>query len=246
MQRVSNKIALVTGGSRGIGAAIVKRLAREGAIVHFTYLQAKEKAEQLEKILSDEGLRVKAIKADNGQAGEITKVVEGIISEHGRLDILVNSAGIYIGKAIEEHSIKDYDDTFAVNVRAVTEACLAAAKCMNENGRIITIGSTMGERVPFAGGTFYSMSKSALLGLTRGLARDLGTKNITVNLVQPGPVDTDMNPENSTGADFQRSMMAIPKYGKPEHIAGMVAYIASEEAGYATGTVFTMDGGTNC
>ena len=245
MQRLSNKIALVTGGSRGIGAAIVKRLAQEGATVHFTYLNGKEKALELEKALTNDGLKVKSIRADSAVAGEITKVIDSIMQQHSNLDLLVNSAGIYIGKAIEEHSMADYDATFSVNVRAVTEACLAASKCMNTNGRIITIGSTMGERVPFAGGTFYSMSKSALIGLTKGLARDLGPKDITVNLVQPGPVNTDMNPEDSPSADFQRSMMAIPRYGKPEHIAGMVAYLASEEAAYTTGAMFTIDGGTN-
>jgi 3-oxoacyl-[acyl-carrier protein] reductase len=245
METLQNKVALVTGGSRGIGAAIVKRLAEQGAVVHFTYANGQQKAEETVSSLVEQGLQARAIRADNAVDGEISKVIEGIIEEHGRFDILVNSAGIFLGKPFHEHTMNDFDTTFAVNVRSVTEACLAAAKWMNPNGRIVTIGSGMADKVPFAGATLYTMSKSALQGLTKSLARELGPKEITVNLVQPGSVNTDMNPENSDSADFQRSLMAIPKYGRPAHIAAMVSYLVSEDAAYTTGAVFTIDGGAN-
>ncbi len=245
MNTLENKVALVTGGSRGIGAAIVKRLAEQGAIVHFTYANNQKAAEDTVDLLTEKGYRVKAIRADHAVSGEVSQVVKSITEEHGRFDILVNSAGIFIGKPFHEHTIEDFDATFAVNVRSVTEACIAAANLMDRNGRIVTIGSGMADKVPFAGATLYTMSKSALQGLTKSLARELGPKEITVNLVQPGSVNTDMNPDNSDSADFQRSLMAIPKYGKPEHIAGIVSYLVSDEADYTTGAVFTVDGGAN-
>eukprot|EP01133_Synstelium_polycarpum_P011870 gene11870-13834_t len=245
MKTLKDKIALVTGGSRGIGAAIVKRLAKDGATVTFTYVKGKAAAQALEKELQEEGLIVQGVQADNAVAGELGQVIETLIKTHGAFDILVNSAGIYIGKAIEEHVLEDYDQIFAVNVRSVVESCLAAAKHMNSSGRIINIGSNMAQRLPFAQGTLYAMSKSALIGLTKGLARDLGPKGITVNLVQPGSVNTDMNPENSGHADYQRSLMAIPKFGRPRHIADMVAFLAQPEADYSTGALFTIDGGSN-
>lgn len=244
METFKNKIALVTGGSRGIGAAIVKRLAQQGATVIFTYVNGKEQAQQLENDLTKKGFNAQAVKADNSVEGELTNVINSIISQYGNFDILVNSAGIYIGKPFEEHTLEDYRKTFDINVRAVVEACIAAANKMSPSGRIITIGSCMADKVSFAQGTLYSMSKSALIGLTKGLARDLGPKKITVNLIQPGPVNTDMNPQDSPAADFQRSLMAIPEFGKPEHIAGMAAYLASQEAGYTTGGIFNIDGGT--
>lgn len=247
MQNLKNKIAFVTGGSRGIGAGIVKRLAADGAKVAFTYVNGKEKAEALVASLAERGLKAIALQADNAQEGAVTKAIEQTIAEFGQLDILVNSAGIYVGKPIEEHSLTDYDEIMDINVRSVFEACLAASRKMENNGRIITIGSNMADRSASVQATLYSMSKSALVGLTKGLARDLGAKDITVNLIQPGPVDTDMNsadPENNASSDFQRSMMAIPRYGKPEHIAGAVAFLASPDNGYTTGSIITIDGGT--
>ena len=246
MQTLKNKVALVTGGSRGMGAAIVKRLAQDGASVAFTYVAATEKAERLIQELSEKGFQAIAIKADNAEEGAVTAAIEKAIGTFGKLDILVNNAGMYIGKPFEEHTFDDYDQTMAVNVRAVVEACLAASRKMEANGRIITIGSSMAERVPFANGTLYAMSKAALTGFTKGLARDLGPKGITVNLVQPGPVNTDMNPENGASADFQRSLLAIPKYGTPEQIANLIAYLAHPDNSYTTGSIFTIDGGTTC
>ncbi|MFD2163960.1 SDR family NAD(P)-dependent oxidoreductase [Paradesertivirga mongoliensis] len=244
-QHLNNKVALVTGGSRGIGAAIVQQLAEEGAVVYFTYVNSVREAEQLEADLSAKGCRVKAIRADSSVSGEVSRAIDDLIQKHQRFDILVNSAGVFIGKPFHEHTMEEFDEIFAINVRAVTEACLAAAKNMNLRGRIITIGSGMADKVPFAGATFYTMSKSALQGLTKSLARELGPKEITVNLVQPGSVNTDMNPEDSPSADFQRSLMAIPKYGKARHIAAMASYLVSEDAEYTTGAVFTVDGGAN-
>lgn len=244
MENLKNKVAVVTGGSRGIGAAIVKRLAKEGAMVAFTYVNGKEKADTLVSELTETGSKVLAIKADNAIEGELTAAIQKAISTFGKLDILVNSAGVYIGKPFEEHTLADYDATMAVNVKAVVEACLIAAKKMENSGRIITIGSNMADKVPAAQGTLYAMSKSALSGFTKGLSRDLGPKEITVNLVQPGPINTDMNPETSEHADFQRSLMAIKKYGRPEHIADVVAYLANPNSGYTTGSIITIDAGT--
>ena len=246
MQKLKNKIALVTGGSRGMGAAIVKQLAREGAIVTFTYVNGKQKADDLIKELAGESLNVLAIRADNAVEGEITLALTQTLEKFGRLDILVNSAGVYLSKPIEEHTMDDYRLLMDINVKAVVEGVLFAAQNMADNGRIITIGSNMADRVAFAQGTLYAMSKSALIGLTKGLARDLGPKGITVNLVQPGPVNTEMNPENGGHADYARGLMAIPKYGHPQQIADVVAFLANPAASYTTGSIITIDGGTNC
>jgi len=246
MEKLNNKVAFVTGGSRGIGAAIVERLAGEGAKVAFTYVNGKEKAEALAGKLGQAGFTVTAFQADSAVRGEISAVMAQVVANWGKLDIVVNNAGIYIGKPFEQHIMADYDQTMAVNVGAVVEACLFASQKMEHSGRIITIGSNMADKVPAAGGTLYSMSKSALVGLTKGLARDLGGRGITVNLVQPGSTNTDMNPENSEHADFQRNLMAIPAYGKPVQIAALVAYLADPESGFSTGGIFTVDGGANC
>jgi 3-oxoacyl-[acyl-carrier protein] reductase len=245
MQTLKNKVAFITGGSRGIGSAIVKKLADLGATVSFTYVNERKKAETLVKELEEKGTTVMAIKADSAQAGEVTSAIEQTISQYKTFDILINNAGIYIGKPFEEHTLDDYDKTMAINSRAVVEACIVASRKMSENGRIISIGSNMASRVASVQGTLYSMSKSALVGLTKGLARDLGPKGITVNLVQPGSTNTDMNPENSDHADFQRRLMAIPRYGRAEHIADLVAYLASPGSVFTTGGVFTIDGGAN-
>ncbi|SKC05303.1 SDR family NAD(P)-dependent oxidoreductase [Dyadobacter psychrophilus] len=247
MQNLTNKVAFVTGGSRGIGAGIVRRLAADGAKVAFTYVNGKEKADALIAELAGNGLAALALQADNAREGAVTAAIDQAIAHFGRLDILVNSAGIYVGKPFEDHTLADYDEIMNINVKSVFEACLAASRKMENNGRIITIGSNMAERSASVQSTLYSMSKSALVGFTKGLSRDLGAKDITVNLIQPGPVDTDMNPsdsESNESSDFQRSMMAIPRYGKPEHIAAAVAFLASPDNGYTTGSVITIDGGT--
>lgn len=244
MQNLKDKVAFVTGGSRGIGAAIVKRLAAAGAKVTFTYVNSKSQAEALVKELSEEGLTAVALQSDNAREGAVSAAIDRTIEHYGKLDILVNSAGVYVGKAFEEHTTEDYDYVMNVNVKSVFEACLTASRKMEQGGRIVTIGSCMADRAAVPQATLYAASKSALSGFTRGLSRDLGPKGITVNLIQPGPVDTDMNPSTSEFSDFQRGMMAIPKYGRPEHIADAVAFLASPTNSYTTGSVITIDGGT--
>jgi 3-oxoacyl-[acyl-carrier protein] reductase len=184
-----------------------------------------------------------AIQADNASPNAINEAIEKAVATFGRIDILVNNAGIYIGKPLADYTLSDFDSTMSVNVRAVFLASQKAAQYMKEGGRIITIGSNMADRVAHPTGSLYAMSKSALIGLTKGLARDLGSHGITVNLIQPGPVDTDMNPANTALADVLRNGMAIPKYGQPEDIAELAIYLASAESRFMTGASLTIDGG---
>jgi 3-oxoacyl-[acyl-carrier protein] reductase len=245
MRKLENKIALVTGGSRGIGAATVRRLAADGAKVAFTYTRSAEKAEALAAEIDAAGGRALAIAADNNKPEEVINAVNKTVENFGSLDILVSNAGVYIGKDFGEHTIDDYDQVMDVNVKAVYVAALEAVKHLKAGGRIITIGSNMADNALSAQNTLYTMSKSTLQGFTRGLARDLGPKGITVTLVQPGPIDTDMNPADSDLADFVRSKMAIPLYGTGDDIAGLVSFLASEEGKYITGSWVTIDGGLN-
>ncbi|WP_316819251.1 SDR family NAD(P)-dependent oxidoreductase [Pedobacter nyackensis] len=245
MKRLENKVALVTGGSRGIGAAIVKRLAAEGAKVVFTYGRSVEKAEAISAEIAGTGGVAVAIAADSAQPAELQAAVDKTVADFGRIDILVSNAGIYLGSPFEEHTIADYDEIMAVNVRAVYVAALAAVAHMPIGGRIITIGSNMADNAFGAQTTLYTMSKSALQGFTRGLARDLGPKGINVSLVQPGPINTDMNPDDTELADLLRGRMAVDEYGTGEDIAGLVAFLASGEGKYITGTAITIDGGLN-
>lgn len=243
MKRLQNKVVFITGGSRGIGAGIAKRMAAEGADVVITYVHAARQAQGVADEIKKLGQQALAIPVDNVLPDAITAAVEKAMAVFGRIDVLVNNAGIYIGKPLADYTLQDVDDTMAVNVRAVFLASQKAAQYMKEGARIINIGSNMAGRVAFANGTLYAMSKSALIGLTKGLARDLGPRGITVNMVQPGPVDTDMNPANSDHADILRNAMAIPQYGKPEDIAELVTYLASAESRFMTGAALTIDGG---
>lgn len=245
MKKLENKVALVTGGSRGIGAAIVRKLAADGASVSFTYSRSGEKAENIVAEITAAGGSALAILADSEDAQAVIDAVNKTVAEFGALDILVNNAGIYIGKDLTEHTLADYDQIMAVNVKAVFVAALEAVKHLKAGGRIITIGSNMADNAVGPQTTLYTMSKSALQGLTRGLARDLGPKGITVTLVQPGPIDTDMNPADSQLADFLRSKMALAEYGTAQDIAGLVAFLASEDGKYITGSWLTIDGGLN-
>lgn len=243
---LKNKRALVTGGSRGIGAAIVKRLAREGADVAFTYASSAGRADEIVKAARALGVRALAIKADSANAAAVTAAVESTVKEFGGLDILVNNAGVLLMGPIDTFALADFDRTLAVNVRAVFVATQAAVKHMKDGGRIINIGSCNAERMPFPGGGVYAMSKSALQGLVQGLARDLGPRGITINNVQPGPVDTDMNPAGSEfAAMLVKQVMAVPRYGTADEVAAMVAYLAGPEASYVTGASLTIDGGFN-
>ncbi len=241
--RFNGKVALVQGGSRGIGAAIVTRLAEEGAAVAFTYVSSQGPAEALAERINAQGGKALAIKADSADADAIRTAVQTTVDRFGRLDILVNNAGVLAIGPLAEFSLEDFDRTYAINVRSVFIASQAAARHMGEGGRIINIGSTNAERMPFAGGGPYAMSKSALVGLVKGLARDLGPQGITINNVQPGPVDTDMNPADSEFADSLMGFMAVKRYGHAEEIAGFVSYLAGPEAGYITGASLTIDGG---
>lgn len=240
---LSGQVAFVQGGSRGIGAAIVKRLARDGAAVAFTYVSSASKAEEIVATITAAGGKALAIRADSADAVSLQHAIRQTVTTFGRLDILVNNAGVLVWGNIEELTLDDLDRTLAVNIRSVFVACQEAAHHMGKGGRIINIGSTNADRIPMAGGSVYAMSKSALVGFTKGMARDLGPKGITVNNVQPGPVDTDMNPADGESAEQLKGMMALARYGKDEEIASFVAYLAGPEAGYITGASLTIDGG---
>ncbi len=242
-KKLAGKVALVTGGSRGIGAAIARRLASEGAAVAVTYNASPEKADEVVRGIKAEGSKAIAIKANSADAGEVTAAVDRTATELGGLDILVNNAGVLAFGPIADFKLEDFDRTVAINVRAVFVASQAAARHMRDGGRIINIGSTNAERMPFAGGAVYAMSKSALQGLVQGMARDLGPRGITVNNVQPGPVDTDMNPAEGGFAESLKKLMALPRYGHVNEIAAMVAYLAGPEAGFVTGANLMIDGG---
>ena len=243
MNELSGKVALVTGGSRGIGAAIAQRLAHDGAAVAFTYVTAADKAQAVAKQIDADGGRVLVIQADNADPGAVTGAVEQTAAEFGRLDILVNNAGIVIGGPLEEMTVEQADRLWAVDVRAVFAATQAAARHMSEGGRIITIGSALAERVPVPGLTLYTMVKSALTGLTKGLARDLGPRGITATVVHGGLIDTDMNPANGPAAAFLSTVPALGHYGTAGDIAATVAHLAGDGGRYITGTAITVDGG---
>ena len=240
---LSGQVAFVQGGSRGIGAAIVKRLARDGAAVAFTYVSSTSKAEELVATITAAGGKALAIRADSADAVAVQHAIRQSVTSFGRLDILVNNAGVLVWGHLEELTLDALDRTLAVNIRSVFVACQEAAHHMGKGGRIINIGSTNADRIPMAGGSVYAMSKSALVGLTKGMARDLGPRGITVNNVQPGPVDTDMNPADGESAEQLKGMMALARYGKDDEIASFVAYLAGPEAGYVTGASLTIDGG---
>jgi len=243
-RQLANKRALVTGGSRGIGAAIVKRLAHEGAHVALTYVSNPEMAEETARAARTFGVKSLAIRADSADARALVAAVEQTVSELGGIDILINSAGIAVMANIEDFRLEDLDRILAVNVRAVFVATQAAVRHMEEGGRIINIGSCNAERVPNAGLSAYAMSKAALVGLVKGLARDLGPRGITINNVQPGPVDTDMNPATSDFASMlKEQVIALHRYGTGDEIASLVAWLAGPEAGYVTGASLSIDGG---
>jgi len=241
--RLEGNVAFISGGSRGIGAAIARRLAREGAQVVIGYQASAGAADSLAASINAEGGKAVAVQADAADPAALTEAIDAAARRFGRLDILVNNAGILALGPVDEFSLADFDKTIAVNVRAVFVASQAAARHMREGGRIINISSTNALRMPFAGGAVYAMSKSALTGLAKGMARDLGARKITVNNVQPGPVDTDMNPADSDFAASMHGLMALPRHGHVDEVAGMVAYLASPEAAFVTGADLLIDGG---
>ncbi len=234
MVMFQRKSVFVLGGSRGIGAAIVRRFAADGATVTFTYAASRQAAERLS---TETGST--AILADSADRNAVITTVR----ESGPLDVLVVSSGIAIvGDALDQDP-DAIDRLFRVNVHAPYHAAVEAARQMPEGGRIIVIGSVNGDRMPFAGAASYALSKSALQGMARGLARDLGPRGITINIVQPGPTDTEFNPEDGPMKDLMHGFMAIKRHGRPAEIAGMVAWLAGPEAGFVTGAMHTIDGG---
>lgn len=239
---LSGKSALVTGGSRGIGAAIVRRLATEGAPVSFTYAVSDEKAAALVAEIETDGGRALPIKADSADPQALQRAVAETVGRFGHLDILVNNAGILLRGPLADFSLADFDRMIAVNVRAVFVATQAAVAHMGEGGRIITVGSVTADRSGFPGASVYSMTKAAVAALTRGMARDLGSRGITVNTVQPGPTETDMNTDENIRAIF-RPMLALGRLGRDSEIASLIAYLASPEASFVTGAAMTVDGG---
>lgn len=240
---LAGKVALVIGGSRGIGAAIAKRLAREGASVGLTYAGSEQKAHEVVAAIEVEGQRGLAIRADSADAEAVRNAVSETVRTHGRLDVLVNNAGIAIVKPVGEFSLDEFDRMMAVNVRGAFVAAQEASRHMGRGGRIIIIGSINGDHIPFAGGSVYAMTKAAVAGLTRGLARDLGPRGITVNNIQPGPIETDMNPVDGAFAQMVKGSIAVGRYGQADEIAGLAAYLAGPEAGYVNGASLNIDGG---
>jgi NAD(P)-dependent dehydrogenase (short-subunit alcohol dehydrogenase family) len=247
MASLAGRTALVTGGSRGIGAAIARRLAAEGADVALTYASSSAKAAAVLADIEALGRRALAIQADARDGAALQAAVARTVETLGGLDILVNNAGVFVGggAGVDTLSLADFDETLAVNTRAVFVATQAAVAHMRPGGRVISIGSNLAERAPMAGMSAYVASKAAVVGLTKAMARDLGPREITVNVVNPGSTDTDMNPSDGPGAAGQLSLMAIPRYGDPANVASLVAWLAGPEARSVTGASFLVDGGAN-
>ncbi|SDH98960.1 NAD(P)-dependent dehydrogenase, short-chain alcohol dehydrogenase family [Sinosporangium album] len=245
MKPLDGKVALVTGGSKGIGAAIAVRLAHDGADVAFTYRSSPQQAAEVAARIEQEGGRATAIQADLAAPETVISVVQQVATEHGRIDILVNNAGVYSHGPIEDYTLSDYDETMAVNVRAAFLAVQQAVRHMPPGGRIITVGSNLADRVTAPGLTLYAMSKSALIGFTKGIARDLGPRGITATLLQPGSTNTDMNPADSVDAARQLSLNALGRFAEPAEIAATAAYLAGPDGAFATGTAVTVDGGVD-
>jgi 3-oxoacyl-[acyl-carrier protein] reductase len=245
MSQLSNKVALVTGGSRGIGAGIAKRLAADGAKVAITYTKGAEAAALIVKEIESGGGKAIAIQADAADPNAVTAAVEKTVAAFGRLDVLVNNAGTAIPKTFEETTLEEMDRVIDINVRGVFVATKAALKHMKEGGRIITIGSCVGERMMTPGLVPYSATKGAVKMFTQGLAREVGDRGITVNNIQPGPIDTDLNPAAGNWAEPQVANTALKRYGHVDEVAALVAFVAGPEASYITGANLTIDGGTN-
>jgi len=245
MSKLANKVALVTGGSRGIGAAIAKHLAKGGASVAITYAKDATSASAVVKAIEQEGGKALAIQADAANVEAVKAAVEKAVATLGKLDILVNNAGTAIPKSFEDSTIEEMDRMLDINVRGIFATTHTALKHMNNNGRIIMIGSCLGERNMTPGLCAYSATKGAVKMFTQGLAREVGKRGITVNNIQPGPIDTDLNPAAGDWATPQIAITALKRYGTVDEVAALVSFVASPEASYITGANLTVDGGTN-
>jgi 3-oxoacyl-[acyl-carrier protein] reductase len=245
MSDLAKKVALVTGGSRGIGAAIAKRLAADGASVAITYAKDSNAASAVVKAIESAGGKAIAIQADAADAAAITAAVEKAVAALGPLDVLVNNAGTAIPKKFEDSTLEELDRVIDINIRGVFVTTLAALKHMKDNGRIIMIGSCVGERMMTPGLVPYSATKGAVKMFTQGLSREVGDRGITVNNVQPGPIDTDLNPAAGDWAAPQKAATALARYGTVEEVAALVSFVAGPESSYITGANLTVDGGTN-
>lgn len=244
-QPLAGKVALVTGGSRGIGAAIVRRLASDGADVVFSYASSAAKAADLVGDIEALGRRALAVKADQAVHADVTALVTEAHKAFGRLDILVNSAGVFTTGMVgdPEADLAAFDRQIDINVKGVVAAVRAAVPVMADGGRIISIGTTGAVHIPFAGAADYVATKAAVAAYTRGWSRDLGPRNITVNVIQPGAINTEMNPEDGPFAETLKGLAALGRYGRPEDIAAAVAFLAGPDASYITGATLNVDGG---
>ncbi|MBB2202682.1 SDR family NAD(P)-dependent oxidoreductase [Gluconacetobacter tumulisoli] len=240
---MTQRVAIVTGGSRGIGAGIAVKLAADGFDVVISYARDADAAARVVADIAAQGRRGIAVQADSGRVEDNCALIARAVAEFGRLDVLVCNAGTYPYAGVEAMTVEQVSRTLDLNVRGVMLEAIEAARHMGTGGRMIFIGSAFAERVPFANISLYAATKAALAGFARGLARDLGPRGITVNVVNPGPIDTDLNPADGAGADLIRGFMALPHYGTTGDIADFVSYLASEKAGFITGTALTVDGG---
>ena len=243
MANLKDKVALGTGASRGIGAAIARRLARDGATVAITYSASPDRANEVVKSITNAGGQALAIQADSGNTDDVKRSVRLTAEAFGKIDILVNNAAVLALSPIAEFSDEDFERSLNINVRGVFTATRETLQYMGEGGRIIMIGSINRDFMPFAGGSVYALTKGAIASFTRGLARDLGPRGITVNNVQPGPVDTDMNPAEGPFAESLTKQIAVGRYGKAEEVAELVSHLASPEASYISGAQIKIDGG---
>ena len=243
IKTLDGKVALVTGGGRGIGAAVALRLASDGADVALTFQQNQHRADDVVEQIKAMGRRALAVRADSADPVAVVAAVDRSAEEFGRLDIVVSNAGAFLLGPLEQLTLWEFDQTIAVNVRAPFVASQAAVRHMSDGGRIITIGSNVAERAVFPGFSLYAMSKTALTGLTKALGRELGPRAITVNLVNPGPTDTDLNPADGASAEAIAGFTALGHYALPGDIAGTVAFLAGPDARYITGATVNVDGG---